>query len=121
MTDFDFALGEHADMIRESTARFAADHIAPLAAEIDAKDWFPRDLWPAMGALGLHGITVDEADGGAGACRGRGGRSGAGQAGGRGGRARTSVALAPTQYLPPHPCPHRSPLNPHPRQAWRTG
>ncbi len=61
--DFDFALGETADMIRESTRRFAADRIAPLAARIDAEDWFPRDeLWPAMGELGLHGITVPEED-----------------------------------------------------------
>ncbi|MGE0775745.1 MAG: acyl-CoA dehydrogenase family protein, partial [Sphingomonadaceae bacterium] len=66
MADFDFALGEMADQIRESTARFAADKIAPLAARIDAEDWFPRELWPEMGALGLHGITVDEADGGLG-------------------------------------------------------
>ncbi len=63
---FDFALGESAEMIREATARFAQDQIAPLAAKIDAEDWFPRDLWPAMGALGLHGITVAEADGGLG-------------------------------------------------------
>src|SRR3954464_13764248 len=62
----DFALGEMADTIRETTRRFAADRIAPLAARIDAEDWFPRDLWPEMGALGLHGITVDEADGGLG-------------------------------------------------------
>ncbi|MBX9815630.1 MAG: isovaleryl-CoA dehydrogenase [Proteobacteria bacterium SG_bin5] len=63
----DFALGDTADMIRESTRRFAQDQIAPLAARIDAEDWFPRDeLWPAMGALGLHGITVPEADGGLG-------------------------------------------------------
>ena len=66
MSNFDFALGETADMIRESTARFAADKIAPLAAEIDAKDWFPSDLWPQMGALGLHGITVEEEWGGLG-------------------------------------------------------
>ena len=66
MSNFDFALGETADMIRESTARFAADKIAPLAVEIDAKDWFPRDLWPQMGALGLHGITVEEQWGGLG-------------------------------------------------------
>ena len=66
MSNFDFALGETADMIRESTARFAADKIAPLAMEIDAKDWFPRDLWPQMGALGLHGITVEEEWGGLG-------------------------------------------------------
>jgi isovaleryl-CoA dehydrogenase len=62
----DFALGEMADTIRDSTRRFAADKIAPLAARIDAEDWFPRELWPEMGALGLHGITVAEEDGGLG-------------------------------------------------------
>ena len=66
MSELDFALGETADMIRDSTRRFAADRIAPLAARIDAEDWFPRELWPEMGALGLHGITVEEADGGLG-------------------------------------------------------
>jgi len=65
--DFDFALGESAEMIRDATRRFATDRIAPLAARIDADDWFPRDeLWPAMGELGLHGITVPEEDGGLG-------------------------------------------------------
>ena len=63
---FDFALGESADMIREATARFADEQIAPLAAKVDAEDWFPRELWQPMGALGLHGITVAEADGGLG-------------------------------------------------------
>src|ERR671917_321159 len=62
----DFALGEMADTIRDTTARFAADRIAPLAARIDEEDWFPRELWPEMGELGLHGITVDEEDGGLG-------------------------------------------------------
>ena len=66
MADFDFGLGEMADAIRDTTARFAADRITPIAAKIDAEDWFPRDLWPEMGALGLHGITVDEEDGGLG-------------------------------------------------------
>lgn len=66
MNSFDFGLGETADMIRESTMRFAADRIAPLAVEIDEKDWFPRQLWPEMGALGLHGITVEEEFGGLG-------------------------------------------------------
>ncbi|WP_181266877.1 isovaleryl-CoA dehydrogenase [Sphingomonas ursincola] len=66
MPDFDFALGEAAEMIRDTTRRFAADRIAPIAAKIDAEDWFPLDLWPQMGELGLHGITVDEADGGLG-------------------------------------------------------
>jgi isovaleryl-CoA dehydrogenase len=64
--ELDFALGEMADTIRETTARFAADRIAPLAARIDAEDWFPRELWPEMGALGLHGITVEEDYGGLG-------------------------------------------------------
>ena len=66
MSSFDFALGENADMIRDTTARFAADRIAPIAAEIDANDRFPIELWPEMGALGLHGITVSEEDGGLG-------------------------------------------------------
>src|SRR5882757_7196797 len=62
----DFALGEMADTIRDTTRRFADDKIAPLAAKIDAEDWFPANLWPEMGALGLHGITVSEEDGGLG-------------------------------------------------------
>ncbi|MEO8926451.1 MAG: isovaleryl-CoA dehydrogenase [Caulobacteraceae bacterium] len=62
----DFGLGETADAIRDTTARFAADRIAPLAAEIDASNSFPRQLWPQMGALGLHGITVEEDFGGLG-------------------------------------------------------
>ncbi|WP_033926606.1 isovaleryl-CoA dehydrogenase [Sphingomonas sp. 35-24ZXX] len=66
LPDFDFALGEAADMIRDTTARFAADKIAPIAAKIDAEDWFPVELWPQMGELGLHGITVSEEDGGLG-------------------------------------------------------
>ena len=67
MQMFDFDLGEAADMIRETTSRFATDKIAPLAKKIDAEDWFPRDeLWTSMGDLGLHGITVSEEDGGLG-------------------------------------------------------
>lgn len=62
----DFALGETAELLRDTTRRFAAERIAPIAARIDADDWFPRDLWPEMGALGLHGITVEEEDGGLG-------------------------------------------------------
>jgi isovaleryl-CoA dehydrogenase len=60
MPSFDFALGETADAIRETTRRFAADRIAPIAAQIDETNAFPRELWPEMGALGLHGITVEE-------------------------------------------------------------
>jgi isovaleryl-CoA dehydrogenase len=65
-TNLDFQLGENADMIRDTTHRFATDRIAPLAARIDAEDSFPRELWPEMGALGLHGITVEEEFGGLG-------------------------------------------------------
>ncbi len=64
--EFDFGLGETAAMIRQSARRFAEDRIAPLAARIDAEDWFPRDIWPEMGTLGLHGITVEEEWGGLG-------------------------------------------------------
>jgi isovaleryl-CoA dehydrogenase len=63
---FNFGLGETADMLRDTVAAFASDRIAPLADKVDREDWFPRELWPEMGALGLHGITVSEADGGAG-------------------------------------------------------
>ena len=66
MQALDFALGEMADWVRDSTRRFAAEQIAPLAARIDREDSFPRELWPAMGALGLHGITVEQEDGGLG-------------------------------------------------------
>jgi len=62
----DFGLGPEIDALREMVRGFAADRVAPLAAEIDKTDEFPRHLWPEMGALGLHGITVDEARGGAG-------------------------------------------------------
>ena len=64
--NFPFGLGETADAIRETTARFAADKIAPIAAQVDATNSFPRELWPQMGALGLHGITVEEDFGGLG-------------------------------------------------------
>jgi len=63
---FDFGLGETADMLRDQVAAFAAAEIAPRAEEIDRSNTFPRDLWPKMGALGLHGVTVEEELGGAG-------------------------------------------------------
>jgi isovaleryl-CoA dehydrogenase len=64
--DFNFDLGETADAIRETVRDFSINEIAPRAAEIDRTNQFPRDLWPKLGALGLHGITVEEEYGGAG-------------------------------------------------------
>ncbi len=63
---FDFGLGETADAIRDTVRDFASERIAPRAEEIDRTNTFPRDLWPEMGALGLHGITVEEEYGGTG-------------------------------------------------------
>ncbi len=63
---FDFGLGPDVDMLRKSVSGFAQDRIAPRAAAIDRDNEFPRDLWPEMGALGLHGITVEEKYGGSG-------------------------------------------------------
>jgi isovaleryl-CoA dehydrogenase len=62
----DFQLGADADAIRDTTERFATRRIAPIAAEIDATNVFPRHLWSEMGELGLHGITVKEEFGGLG-------------------------------------------------------
>jgi isovaleryl-CoA dehydrogenase len=62
----DFGLGAEVDMLRKSVSDFSQDRIAPRAAAIDRDNEFPRDLWPEMGALGLHGITVAEEFGGAG-------------------------------------------------------
>jgi isovaleryl-CoA dehydrogenase len=61
-----FGLGETADQLRDTVRAFTADEITPLAADIDKSNEFPRQLWPKMGALGLHGITVEEEWGGSG-------------------------------------------------------
>ncbi|MDH5534644.1 MAG: isovaleryl-CoA dehydrogenase [Betaproteobacteria bacterium] len=60
----DFGLGETADILRETVRAFAEREIAPRAAAIDRNNEFPRDLWPKLGKLGLHGITVEEEYGG---------------------------------------------------------
>ncbi|WBQ14108.1 isovaleryl-CoA dehydrogenase [Hyphomonadaceae bacterium BL14] len=62
----EFALGDTAEMLRDTVRSFASDKIAPRAAQIDATDTFPADLWQEMGALGLLGITVEEELGGSG-------------------------------------------------------
>src|SRR6266700_817304 len=66
LSSLDFDLGPEIDMLRTKVRGFAEDRIAPLAAEIDRTDRFPVELWPEMGSLGLHGITVAEEYGGSG-------------------------------------------------------
>src|SRR5712671_3807800 len=66
LASLDFDLGPEIDMLRTTGRGFAEDRISPIAAEIDKADRFPIELWPEMGALGLHGITVEEEYGGAG-------------------------------------------------------
>lgn len=60
-----FDLGDDVNALRELVHRWAQERIKPLAGEIDATNTFPADLWTEMGDLGLLGITVPEADGGA--------------------------------------------------------
>ncbi|WP_340150262.1 isovaleryl-CoA dehydrogenase [uncultured Sneathiella sp.] len=64
--NLNFGLGETADMLRETVVSFVANELAPRAAEIDATNEFPMDMWRKMGDLGLLGMTVDEAYGGSG-------------------------------------------------------
>ena len=66
LPSLNFNLGDTADMLRDSVMSFAADEIAPRAAEIDTSNEFPADLWRKMGAHGLLGVTVEEEYGGAG-------------------------------------------------------
>ena len=61
-----FDLDPIIEEMREMVSRWAADRLAPRAAEIDEKNLFPRDLWPELGELGLLGITADEEFGGTG-------------------------------------------------------
>ncbi len=64
--NLNFALGDVVDMLRAQVQNFAANEIAPRAAEIDHKGEFPADLWRKLGDLGVLGITVEETYGGAG-------------------------------------------------------
>ncbi len=59
-----FGHSEEIEMLRDMVYKFSQEHIEPIAAEVDQTNKFPRQLWPMMGELGLHGITVPEEDGG---------------------------------------------------------
>jgi isovaleryl-CoA dehydrogenase len=65
-SNLNFNLGATIDLLREAVRDFAAQEIAPLAAEIDRSNEFPNELWPKLGEMGLLGITVPEAYGGSG-------------------------------------------------------
>lgn len=62
----DFALGDEVEALRDTVAAWARDRVAPIAAAIDRDNVFPSHLWREMGELGLLGVTVPEAYGGAG-------------------------------------------------------
>jgi isovaleryl-CoA dehydrogenase len=66
MLDFDFGLGEDIDLLRDTVRSFAKSEIADRAEGIDRTNHFPRDLWPKLGEIGLHGITVATEWGGTG-------------------------------------------------------
>lgn len=59
-TMLDHNLGDELNILRDAVYRFAQDEIAPRAAQIDANNEFPLDLWQKMGALGILGVTVAE-------------------------------------------------------------
>ena len=61
-----FAHGEDIDALRDMVRRFAQEKIAPLAAEMDRSNEFPKHLWKELGAIGLLGITADPDYGGSG-------------------------------------------------------
>jgi isovaleryl-CoA dehydrogenase len=63
---FDFDLGDTADMLRDTVMSFTADHVAPVAAEMDQSNVWPEGLWRKMGDAGFLGVTVEEEFGGAG-------------------------------------------------------
>lgn len=65
-SELNFGLDDEMNMLREQVNAFAANEIAPRAAEIDRNNEFPNDLWKKFGDMGLLGITVSEEDGGSG-------------------------------------------------------
>ncbi|WP_312762025.1 isovaleryl-CoA dehydrogenase [Stutzerimonas balearica] len=65
-SSLNFALGETIDMLRDQVRAFVDAELAPRAAEIDATNTFPMDMWKKFGEMGLLGVTVPEEYGGAG-------------------------------------------------------
>lgn len=65
MKGLNFELGESIALLRETVRRFAEEELAPIAAQVDRDNHYPRSIWPKLGELGLLGITADEDYGGA--------------------------------------------------------
>ncbi|MBN9012965.1 MAG: acyl-CoA dehydrogenase family protein [Rhizobiales bacterium] len=62
----DFQFTPQQEQVRETIARFVAQDIAPLVAEAEESEVFPRELFRKWGELGLLGVRYPEVDGGTG-------------------------------------------------------
>ncbi len=60
----DFGLDDSSKLLRDTVQKFCNDVLQPRASEIDRSNAFPRELWPLMGQMGLHGMTVAQDYGG---------------------------------------------------------
>jgi alkylation response protein AidB-like acyl-CoA dehydrogenase len=61
----DFDLGETQSAVRDVARRFAKERLAPAARDLDRTGGFPEDALREAGSLGLLGVNVPEAYGGA--------------------------------------------------------
>ncbi len=54
------------ELIRDTVRRLAQEELRPIAARIDAEDWFPRDFFRRLGEIGALGVLAPEKYGGSG-------------------------------------------------------
>ena len=60
------SLAAHHEQLRDAVRRYARARLAPNAARWDREKSFPRDEVAGLGAMGLYGVAIPEAQGGAG-------------------------------------------------------